>query len=362
MHCSILGLGTAVPENQNSQSDVLAMSERLVCEDERQQRLSRMLFRKSGVETRHGVVSVEAGDDWKSREDPLSPGMGPRTAERMEIYEEHALPLARQAAESALRDANVRADEITHLVTVSCTGFAAPGVDVGLIQALGLNPTTQRIHVGFMGCHGAINGLRAVQGLTGADPNAKVLMCAVELCCLHFRMAWDDDGIIGNALFADGAAALVAVGQNDERPEVWGLTGTGCCLIPDSTDAMGWNIGNYGFDMKLTAGVATAIETSLRPWIESWLASLQTSLDQVGSWAVHPGGPRIIDTVESVLDLPESNGRFSREILRTHGNMSSPTVLFVLNSMRKAAASGPTVLLGFGPGLMAEAALVTTSF
>lgn len=362
MHSSILGLGTAVPSNVNDQADVMAISERLVCANERQRRLNKMLYRQSGVESRHGVVSTDAGDDWKAREDPLNPGMGPRTAERMELYEQHALPLAVESSLAALKDADVRPEEITHLVTVSCTGFAAPGVDIGLIQSLGLKPTTQRIHVGFMGCHGAINGLRVVQGLTGSDPNAKVLMCAVELCSLHFRMAWADDAIIGNALFADGSAAIVAVGKNDERPEIWGLQGTGCCLIPNSTDAMGWNIGDYGFDMKLTAQVADSIEGSLRPWIESWLNEMGTSVAQVGSWAVHPGGPRIIDTVESMLDLDESNGRYSREILRTHGNMSSPTVLFVLNLMRQDEVAGPTVLLGFGPGLMAEAALVTTGF
>lgn len=360
MTCAILGLGTAVPETVNLQSDIMEMSARLVCENERQQRLSRMLYRQSGVEKRHCVVSVDRGDDWKSRNDPIAPGMGPRTSERMQIYQEHALPLALRACRRALDDAGVSPEEVTHIVTVSCTGFAAPGVDVGLIKSLQLRPTTQRIHVGFMGCHGAINGMRAVHGLTAADPNAVVLMCCVELCCLHFRMAWDDNSIIGNALFADGSAAIVAAGDNIQRKPIWNLEATGSCLIQDSEDQMAWHVGDHGFDMKLTPQVADSIEKALLPWMSTWLKQMGTSVEQIDAWALHPGGPKIIDAVESVLNLPPADIRFSREILRTYGNMSSPTVLFVLDRMRSESVSGAIVMLGFGPGLMAESALLSS--
>lgn len=318
----------------------------------------RVLFRSAGIETRRSVLPWQLGYEWKNRPDAVSPGHGPRTAERMQIYGEFALQLAATACNRALDDAKVKADEITHLVTVSCTGFGAPGVDIGLIQSLGLPATTQRLHLGFMGCHGAINGMRAVRGLVAADPHAKVLMCAVEICSLHFRLTWDDEGIIGNALFSDGAAAIVASGDSGGDASLWEIGGSGSCLIPDSTEAMSWHVGDHGFDMRLTGKVSDSIKCGLRPWMESWLNSLNCSMDAVGGWAVHPGSSRIVDAVAAALDLTADATANSRSVLREHGNMSSPTVLFVFDRMREAVTPGPIVALAFGPGLMAEAAFL----
>ena len=358
MNCSILGLGTAVPPDSVPQEEALCMSTAVVCDNERQERLMRILFRKSGIDSRGAVLPTSLGPEWKQRPDALNPGHGPRTAERMQLYGQFAGPLAATASTRALEDAQLNPDQITHLVTVSCTGFGAPGVDIGLIQTLGLPATTQRINVGFMGCHGAINGMRTVRGLVAADPDAKVLMCAVELCSLHYRMTWDDEGIIGNALFADGAAAMVVTGDSSDASPLWEIGGSGSCLIPDSADAMSWHVGDHGFDMRLTGQVAESIEGALRPWMESWLNSLSCSLDEVGAWAVHPGGPKILDAVEAALDLTGDATSISRSVLREHGNMSSPTVLFVLDRMRESVTPGPIVALAFGPGLMAEAAFL----
>ena len=360
MRCTVLGLGTAVPPDLVSQEAALSMSTAVVCENTRQERLMSILFRKSGVEGRHAVLPTSIGAEWKARPDSLNPGNGPRTGERMNLYREFAAPLAHSASIRALEDAKTLPEEITHLVTVSCTGFAAPGVDISLIGSLGLPPITQRINVGFMGCHGAINGMRAVRGLVAADPKAKVLMVAVELCSLHYRLKWDDEGIIGNALFADGAAAMVVSGEGSDQPGIWEIGGTGSCLIPDSTNDMSWHVGDHGFDMRLTGQVANSIEDALQPWMESWLSSMNSSLDEVGAWAVHPGGPKILDAVEAALGLPPEATSVSRSILRQKGNMSSPTVLFVLDQMRHEETPGPVVALAFGPGLMAEAAFLHT--
>lgn len=357
MNCSILGLGTAVPPESMLQEELLSMSTDVICEDTRQERLMRVLFRKAGIDTRVSVLPWQLGYEWKQRPDALNPGLGPRTGERMQLYGQLALPLAR-AAVRALEDAQTEPNEITHLVTVSCTGFGAPGVDIALIQSLGLPATTQRINVGFMGCHGAINGMRVVRGLVAADPHAKVLMCAVELCSLHFRLKWDDEGIVGNALFSDGAAALVATGEAGEQSAIWEIGGSGSCLIPNSTGDMSWHVGDHGFDMRLTGQVSESIEGALGPWMESWLNSLNCSMDQVGAWAVHPGGPKILDSVETALGLPADATAISRSVLREHGNMSSPTVMFVLDRLRQNVTPGPIVALAFGPGLMAEAAFL----
>lgn len=359
MKCSILGLGTAVPPDVVPQEEALRLSLDVICDGEREERLMRMLFNRSGVETRHAVIPSSLGYEWKKRHDPIAPGSGPRTAERMQLYNQFAGPLAERATRTALVDAKTEADQITHLVTVSCTGFGAPGVDVSLIKSLGLRPTTQRVHVGFMGCHGAINGMRAVHGLVAANPGARVLLCAVELSSLHYRLKWDDDGIIGHALFGDGAAALVAGVDADGPSEVGNLEGTGSCLIPDSEDEMAWHVGDHGFFMRLTSEVPNTIERTLRPWMDSWLESMGSSHDQIASWAIHPGGPKILDAVERALNLREGATQISRDVLRENGNMSSPTVLFVLDRIRRNRERGPVVALAFGPGLMAEAAFLS---
>jgi predicted naringenin-chalcone synthase len=213
----------------------------------------------------------------------------------------------------------------------------------------------QRVHVGFMGCHGALNGLRVAQALTGADPTARVLLCAVELCSLHFHYGWDPKKVVANALFADGAAAVVGAAAGPA--DAWRVAATGSCLIPDSEYAMTWNIGDHGFEMTLSTRVPSLISAHLRPWLEAWLAQCGIALEHVASWAIHPGGPRILSAVERPLGLTEEATVVSREILAAYGNMSSPTVLFILGRLQTRHAPRPCVALGFGPGLIAEAVL-----
>ena len=150
-------------------------------------------------------------------------------------------------------------------MTVSCTGFRAPGVDIEVIKTLGLAATVQRTHVGFMGCHGALNGLRAARAFVEADPAARVLLCAVELCGLHYHYDWDPQRMVANALFADGAAAVVGVPESAAPSEAWRLAANGACLFPDSEDAMTWTVGDHNFEMTLSKGVPGLIARNLRP-------------------------------------------------------------------------------------------------
>src|SRR5262249_43887753 len=203
---------------------------------------------------------------------------GPTTGQRMSVYAEDAGPLALRAAQAALEQARLRPGEVTHLVTVSCTGFAAPGVDVALIRGLGLSPTVQRTHVGFMGCHGAINGLRVGIAFSGADAKAVVLLCAVELTSLHYHYGWDPQRIVANALLAEGAAALVGADRPRTRGGEWRVRATGSCLVPDSTEAMTWTIGDNGFEMTLSKRVPQLIAQNLRPWLEAWLTEQGVAL------------------------------------------------------------------------------------
>lgn len=372
MSIQILGLGTALPPHRMSQPDALEMTHDIVCADERQRRLATMLFRKSGVAGRNTAVPHPIAYEWARREADLAVSRGPTTGERLQLYSANAPQLAETASRKAIETAGIDIRDVTHLVTVSCTGFDAPGVDISLFDRLGLRATAERVHVGYMGCHGAINGLRAARGLASADPGAVILVSACELCSLHYRFTWDDEGIIGNALFADGAASVVlgSPARTDHAPAEpaaqngagrWSLAATGSCLIPESRDSMSWRIGDYGFEMRLTAEVAEHIERSLKPWISEWLARQDLTIETVDHWVVHPGGPKILDAVESSLNLDARHTTLSREVLNEQGNMSSPTVLFVLERLEASAPQGACVLLGFGPGLMAEACLLRRS-
>ena len=356
MAASIVGFGCAVPNHTMTQQQALEMSKDLICRDNREVRLLSAMYRKSYVEQRRTCVPYTIAYDWIDRGAPPSSEPGPTTRERMELYAEHSGPLAVEAAEKSLADASVEPSEITHVVTVSCTGFDAPGVDIHLFDQLGLSPSAQRLNVGFMGCHGAINGLRAALGLASFQPSAKILLVAVELCSLHFKFQWDPKRMLGNALFADGAASLIVEGNSSQRT-VCSLADTASYLIGDSREAITWEVGDFGFDMSLDSAVPPLISANLRPWLEQWLSDRGHSLASIQSWVVHPGGPKILDAVEVALGLGKEDLNNSRAVLAEHGNMSSPTILFVLQRFLKQQSKGPHLALGFGPGLMAETAL-----
>ena len=206
---------------------------------------------------------------------------GPTTGTRLAKYAADAPPLALEASRKALADGDTRPADVTHLVAVSCTGFAAPGVDHALITGLGLRPTVERVNVGFMGCHGAINGLR-VAGAFARDPAARVLLCAVELCSLHYHYGDDPGKVVANALFADGAAAVVNGGSTG-----WTLRATGSCLIPESAAAMGWTVGDHGFEMMLARAVPALIARR-RAAVARRLAGVARAVGRVGGELVRP--------------------------------------------------------------------------
>jgi predicted naringenin-chalcone synthase len=381
MSFAILGLGIAHPPDAITTEEGLGVARVLAGPDVRTSTWLGPVYANSGVARRFQVIGGDAKRDMLAGTahsgSPFLPapqrdGVGPTTAKRMAMYAEEAGPLAVRAASGAVQEAGFAPESITHLVTVSCTGFAAPGTDFALIGGLGLPPTVQRTHVGFMGCHGALNGLRVANAFATADPAARVLVCAVELCSLHYYYGSAADKLIANAIFADGAAAVVGAGEasGGRKPPVasheqgayaprspWSLARSGSCLIPDSAADMGWTVGDHGFEMTLSRRVPNLIASHLKAWLESWLAESGMSLADVRSWAVHPGGPKIVSAVEESLALPAEALAPSRAVFAEYGNMSSPTVLFILRKLRAEGAPRPCVALGFGPGLVAEAAL-----
>ena len=365
MPLSIRGIGTAIPPHQVNQAEAIALAERVSANNGSRAALVRRIQGRTQVRQRGSVLATGNANQQPSSERlPFYGNQSPTTAARMAAFAEHAAPLALEAVRGALVDAAIEARRITHLITVCCTGFQAPGLDLALIHHLGLDPGVQRTHVGFMGCHGALNGLRVAQAFVEADVDAVVLLCAVELCSLHLYYGWDPEKVVANALFADGAAALVATAKPTNpspgagRNPGLNLLATGSTVIPHTADLMHWQIGDHGFEMGLSSRVPEAVASQLRPWLEEWLQPRRHRLSEIASWAVHPGGPRILQACAAALQLEPHQIAASQTVLQEHGNMSSATILFILDRLRQAAVPGPCLALAFGPGLCAEVALL----
>lgn len=360
MKLHLQGLGSAAPPHHIAQDDAAAMAS-ATFGGGRQLPALAQIYRRSGVQTRHCVVLDSSTNGEPARQSffPAAADAGsggPTTAARMRAYDAAAATLAAEAARQALQEAAVEPTAITHLVTASCTGFSAPGVDLRLCAELGLSPTVARTHLGFMGCHAALNALRVADAYA-ADPGCRVLVCVVELCSLHFQYSDESERVVSNALFADGAAALVGRGGGGSGS--WAALRAQTSLrLPDTAELMSWRIGDHGFQMGLSPRVPAIIRRRLREWCGDWLQGCGLAVPQIAHWAIHPGGPRILDACGEALDLAPERLAASRGVLARWGNMSSPTVLFVLDALRRQGACGPCVLLAFGPGLTIEAALL----
>nr|WP_297295942.1 type III polyketide synthase [uncultured Methylovirgula sp.] len=280
------------------------------------------------------------------------PGQFPSTADRMARYEIAAPVLGGKAVGRLGLDAAQR-NKISHLVVATCTGFSAPGIDLELIERCGLNPSVERTVIGFMGCHAAINALKIAHHIVRSTPSAHVLVVCLELCTLHFQETDDLDRLLTFLLFGDGcAAALVSA-----EPAGIALDSFHAELVQRASDQITWNIRDAGFDMVLSGKVPATITGALRDSSDRVLSG--QSSEEIGVWAVHPGGRSILDAVEGAFALDRSALDASRAILRDYGNMSSATILFVLQRlMRDQASRGVSgCALAFGPGLTAETML-----
>ncbi|MEQ9454101.1 MAG: type III polyketide synthase [Phycisphaeraceae bacterium] len=370
---SVLGLGTAVPPYRMPQDVAAAFALERYPGGEDGADWVRRRYERSGVASRCtclpmgpdvadslGLPAIETVFPAVSE-----PGFaGPTTGQRMALYERCAPLLLKHAAGKALASAGVRADRITHLVTTTCTGFFSPGPDHHLIASLGMSPSVERVQVGFMGCHAAINGLGVATALARSHSGARVLLACVELCSLHFQYRADKEQVVANALFGDGAAAAV-IGREDQGRA--GTTGLGRIrvvsrrseVLGGSGEAMSWRITDHGFRMTLGPEVPRLLRSCLEEQlVDHWLGSCGLRREAVSGWAVHPGGPRVLDAVERALGLSGEALSASRAVLQEHGNMSSPTVLFILHRLLASGVRGPVVLMAFGPGLTLELALV----
>jgi predicted naringenin-chalcone synthase len=333
--------------------------------DEAATRKLRALYRVSGIAHRHSVLPDYGRAAGEFEFFPNTPGLEPfpRVAPRLAAYRREALPLALAAVRSTLAQApSVAVASITHLLTVSCTGMYAPGLDIELVQALGLAPNVRRTCINFMGCYAAVNALRLADSLVRADPAARVLVVSVELCTLHFQKSHEPDHLVSNALFGDGAAAALVLGEPLPGGPSLAMRAFHCGLEPAGLTDMAWHIGDFGFEMTLSGYVPALIEGGMGALVARLLHELPVPPEAIRHFALHPGGRKILEAIEKALGLSAHDNRYAYQVLRDYGNMSSATVLFVLRELlahtTPADHGAPVLSCAFGPGLTLEAMLL----
>ena len=364
---SYLGaIGTATPPHRLAQPTIAGFMAEALALDEGGTRKLRALYRVSGIEHRHSVLADYGRENGTYEFFPNTPGLEPfpSVGQRMAAYRREALPLALAAVNDSLTQSpGIEATSITHLITVSCTGMYAPGLDIELVTALALPPSVRRTCVNFMGCYAAVNALRLANDICLADPAARVLVVSVELCTLHFQKSPDPDHLVSNALFGDGAAACLVLGQPLPGPTpCLALQAFHCGLAPEGVQDMAWHIGDFGFEMTLSGYVPALIERGIGQLTADLLQDLPVRREDIRHFALHPGGRKILEAIEKALGLSRDDNRYAYQVLRDYGNMSSATVLFVLRELLAAATpadnGAPVLSCAFGPGLTMEAMLL----
>jgi predicted naringenin-chalcone synthase len=280
-------------------------------------------------------------------------GRSPTTAERMRTFDTHAPELAATAVERL--SVAAEREPITHLLTTCCTGFSAPGLDFALIERCGLPSSVERISIGFMGCHAAINALKLARHIVRSEPTARVVVLNLELCTLHLRETSELEKLLSFLLFADGCAACLVTAE----PHGIAIDSFRAILVPQTKELITWHIGDFGFEMVLSSRVAGVIRRALKAGADDILSGAPPS--SIDLWAVHPGGTSVVDAVQRAFDVNPDALSASREVLSSFGNMSSATVMFVLGAMLRSASPGAAgCAVSFGPGVIAETMLFHT--
>jgi predicted naringenin-chalcone synthase len=358
----IISIGTAVPAYKHAQPAILDFMQRVYALDEADGRKLRYLYRKGGIDHRYSVIpdySLSAGE-WQFY--PSSENLEPFPAleQRMHWYGKYAAQLSLEA----VRNCQGRAQDaaITHLITVSCTGMSAPGLDLELLELLELPATTFRTSINFMGCYAAIHALKIADAFCKADSNANVLIVCTELCTLHFQKEHSIDNLTSSMLFGDGSAAMLVSGDS---------TRTGLQIdhfystvaVKGKKD-MAWELSSSGFLMTLSGYVADLIEEDFEGLVTSALLNAGMDKEDIGHWCIHPGGKKILEAVHKSLAFTDAQLQPCYDVLRDYGNMSSPTVLFVLKEIMDSleGRAGKENIFGaaFGPGLTMETFILST--
>lgn len=330
----IQNIGTALPASSLTQDEFVEIYSGLTNDSDTRRKLS-FLAKKSAIDKRHCITP------------DIASLLSMSLQEKMSLFHQEAVRLAKKSilANPAWKDPA----SFTDIITVSCTGMQAPGIEIDLIQELGLSTEIKRYNINFMGCYASLTALRLANEIC-QRPGRRVLIVSVELCTLHFQDQFIDDYLLSNSLFADGSASVIVCSENqDARLSISDFESR---LVPNSKDEMSWKLSPDGFLMTLSAKVPSSIKDSLHD------KALFSKDPREITWAVHPGGKQIIDGIASVLSLDDESVAVSRAVLRQFGNMSSSTILFVLKELLKVEKRKPIIACAFGPGLTLESALI----
>lgn len=354
----ITSIATAVPRFKQDQMEIFDVVKRVHAESPEEERALKFMYRSSGIATRYSVVPDFGTNDVKPEIFYVN-GVGVKTEgleRRLKIYEEGALQLSKDAIEKCIKG-KVNATDITHLITVSCTGMQAPGIDLAIIKSLGLPKNIYRTSVNFMGCYAAIHGLKQAYYITEKEPLAKVLVVCVELCTLHFQQDKTIDNITSTIIFSDGAAAVLVEGDESGR-KGWKINDFYSEISFEGIADMAWKISSDGFLMTLTNKVPDILEAKCDQVINDALDHYGLEKKDISSWCIHPGGRKILEAIEKGSSLSKEDMMESYNVLANYGNMSSPTILFVLAEIMERARLNPTIKntvgMAFGPGLTLE--------
>jgi len=359
----IFSIGTSNPPTKVSQHIIGEFMVKAMGLSENDARKLKAIFRASSIEYRYSVINdyckTEAFTFYPNTKD-FNPF--PTTKERMNLYKKSALPLALAAIDNCLKQAKqIKMPQLTHLITVSCTGMYAPGLDIELVKELNLSSSIERTSINFMGCYAAFNAMKLADAICKSDHRATVLVVCLEICSIHFQREATEDNMLANTLFGDGCAALF-VSQKKQQGINLKMESFFCQLAPDGENEMAWAIGNQGFEMRLTAYVPNIIQSGIKNLVESLFTKTNLTLNDISFFAIHPGGKKILEVIEKELKLTKAQNEYAYYVLRNFGNMSSPTVLFVINEIWKALEKGDNnkriLSFAFGPGLTLESMIL----
>lgn len=340
------------------------------CNDKKTKRYIKAAHDESGILTRYSVLTdfqPSAAKPRLFRHADGSVRKDASTGERNAVFIEEAKRLVPKIAKQTLANCKgIRKEEITHVISVSCTGCFNPGPDLLVVDALGLSPGVQRYQLGFMGCYAALPALRMANQFCEADPNAVALVVCIELCTLHMQDKDDLDTVLANSLFADGlAAALISAKKPAAGTRAFEFSHFASNLAPEGVHDMAWNIGERGFEIVLSKYVSRILGAGILKIVEQAFAGSGHSPGEIRKWAIHPGGRAILDKIEGSLGLQPAQIEASRNTLARFGNMSSATVLFVLAELLKSRdlQDGEAICaMAFGPGLTIETSLLRAVF
>jgi predicted naringenin-chalcone synthase len=334
---------------------------RIYAFNEKERRILRYLYHQSGITSRYSVLNdySHKPDDWTFYPPTENLEPFPSLEQRMKKFNQEAATLSVSAIRNCLGK-DIELADVTHLITVTCTGLSAPGLDLQLIELLDMPRNIFRTSVNFMGCYAAIHALKLADSICQADPGARILIVCTELCTLHFQQESTNDNITSSLLFGDGSAAVLVTGEED-RSTGFPLLGFYGEVMPKGKQDMSWELSSTGFTMTLSGYVPALIEEDFEMLVNHALAKHRISRDDITHWAVHPGGRKILEAIEKSLSLPATKLDASYRILSDYGNMSSPTILFVLKEiLSELVTTEQQTVFGaaFGPGLTMETFLV----